>query len=272
MYECFVTFLDAIVTPGDYQNLLLDDETWNWDRETVAKEQGLKSSLSSFQSIAVFIITKNILDEVKPLASKFQKRDQGIAEAYKRAIAIPLLDSLLQQMMDRFSEDQRHVMQLLHLVPTVITSSQESPDNVLQGLLRWEGDLPLPKSLGNELRRWNVLWHGKNSELDDSQSHISTLPDNLLLALGACDKDSYPNIHRLLVIACTLPISSAEAEQSFSLFKRIKTYLRFTMSSERLSDLSVIAMHYGERVPVDEVCQAFVKEYPRRLFDSTLFQ
>jgi hypothetical protein len=39
MYECFFTFLDAIVTPGDYQNLLLDDETWNWDRETVAKAQ-----------------------------------------------------------------------------------------------------------------------------------------------------------------------------------------------------------------------------------------
>ena len=43
------------------------------------------------------------------------------------------------------------------------------------------------------------------------------------------------------------------------------------MSEERLSDLSIIAMHYGERVPVDEVCQAFIQEHPRRLFDSTLF-
>ncbi len=90
MYVCFVTFLDAIVAPSDYQNLLEKDETWNWDKETKAKAQGLKSCLSSFQSIAVFITAKNILDEVKPLASKFQKRDQDVVEAYK------MVDSCIQ--------------------------------------------------------------------------------------------------------------------------------------------------------------------------------
>ena len=38
---------------------------------------------------------------------------------------------------------------------------------------------------------------------------------NLLVALGACDFRLYPNVHRLLLIACTLPIASAEAERSF---------------------------------------------------------
>ena len=36
----------------------------------------------SFQTVVVFISTKNILDEVKALASKLQKRDQDIFEAY----------------------------------------------------------------------------------------------------------------------------------------------------------------------------------------------
>ena len=44
------------------------------------------------------------------------------------------------------------------------------------------------------------------------------------------------------------------------------------MSEERLSDLSVIAMHYGEWVSADEVCQAFVQAHPKSLFDSSLFQ
>ncbi len=35
---------------------------------------------------------------------------------------------------------------------------------------------------------------------------------NLLLALGACDSRLYPNVYRLLLVACTLPITSAEAE------------------------------------------------------------
>ena len=99
----------------------------------------------------------------------------------------------------------------------------------------------------NVVERWNVLWRGTKQELDSGQSDTSLL-DNLLQALGTCDKDSFPNIHCLLVIACTLPISSAEAERSFSLLRKIKAYLRSTMSEECLSDLSVIAMHYGERV------------------------
>ena len=71
-------------------------------------------------------------------------------------------------------------------------------------------------------------------------------PSNLLLALGACDEDAFPNIHRLLLIAYTLPITSTDAERSFSLIKRIKTCTRSTMSEERFSVLPVIAMHYPE--------------------------
>ena len=52
----------------------------------------------------------------------------------------------------------------------------------------------------------------------------------LLEALGACDRDSFPNIHFLLVVGCTLLISSAEAERSFSLMRRIKTYARSVMT------------------------------------------
>ena len=45
----------------------------------------------------------------------------------------------------------------------------------------------------------------------------------ILLALGACDSRLYSNVHRLLLIACTLPITSAEAEKSFFLLRRLKT-------------------------------------------------
>ena len=72
-----------------------------------------------------------------------------------------------------------------------------------------EKDNPFPKSLGNEVLRWQTLWQPTDIEL----------PDNLLLALGVCDEDAFPNIHRLLVIACTLPITSTEAERSFSVVK-----------------------------------------------------
>ena len=127
-------------------------------------------------------------------------------------------------------------------------------------MLFWENDLPFPKSFANELRRWQSMWQSAEKEL----------PSDLLLALGACDVDAFPNMHHLLPIACSLPISSAEAERSFSLMKRIKTCTRSTMSEERFSDLAVIAMHYPERFEV-EIYKAFVKAHPRRLSQATLF-
>ena len=298
--------------------------SWNWDKDTITKAQGLKASFLSFQTVVVFITTKNILDEVKALASKLQKRDQDIFEAYmmvdevigniksarknidsdfqiwykeildlaeklgiveaiprrtsiqrnrsntpssspidhyKKSVAIPLLDSLIIQMRDRFSNEDRHAHHLLYLVPSIIVNDTLELSEATEGMLFWENDLPFPKSLGNELRRWQSMWQSAEKEL----------PSNLLLALGACDVDAFPNIHRLLLIACTLPISSAEAERSFSLMKRIKTCTRSTMSEERFSDLAVIAMHYPERFEVDEICEAFVKAHPRRLFQATLF-
>ena len=68
--------------PHEYPNLKSSTGSWNWDKDTIAKVQGLKASLLSFQTVVVFIATKNILDEVKTLASKLQKRDQDIFEVY----------------------------------------------------------------------------------------------------------------------------------------------------------------------------------------------
>ena len=80
-YEPFVTFLDAVLCPNEYPQLSSSDSSWNWDAETRIKAKGLKSSLSSIQNVATFIITKNVLDEAKSLSSKLQKREQDFFDA-----------------------------------------------------------------------------------------------------------------------------------------------------------------------------------------------
>ena len=88
MYKALITFLDAILSPHDYPQLASPEGNWNLDSDTRVKAQGLKASLSLFQTLAVFLITKNVLDEVKALAAKLQKRDQDIYEAYKMVDAV----------------------------------------------------------------------------------------------------------------------------------------------------------------------------------------
>ena len=96
-------------------------------------------------------------------------------------------------MQDRFFDEDRHARNLLCLVPSIIVNKALELGEV-EGMLFWEKDNPFPKSPGNEVLRWKTLWQSTDREL----------PNNLLLALGACDEEAFSNIYRLLVIACTL--------------------------------------------------------------------
>ena len=72
-------------------------------------------------------------------------------------------------------------------------------DDEVGGMLFWEKDIPFPKSLGNEVLGWKTLWQSTDREL----------------AMKMLSETSF----RLLVIAYTLPITSAEVERSFSRMK-----------------------------------------------------
>lgn len=54
--------------------------------------------------------------------------------------------------------------------------------------------------------------------------------------------DVFPNIFVVMRIICTIPITEAACERSFSVLKLIKNYLRTTMSQERLSALATLSI------------------------------
>ena len=53
---------------------------------------------------------------------------------------------------------------------------------------------------------------------------------------------AFPTLKKLLQVSLTLVVSTAQCERSFSALKRIKTYLRTTMSEQRLTDIAVLSM------------------------------
>ena len=55
--------------------------------------------------------------------------------------------------------------------------------------------------------------------------------------------ESFYELNQLIGIAVTLPVTSVEAEQSFSSLKLIKTHLRTTMLDDRLSDSATLSVH-----------------------------
>lgn len=52
----------------------------------------------------------------------------------------------------------------------------------------------------------------------------------------------YPNLVIAYRLLLTFPVTVASGERSFSKLKLIKTYLRSTMSQERLSNLAILSI------------------------------
>ena len=66
------------------------------------------------------------------------------------------------------------------------------------------------------------------------------------------------------------PMSSCEAERSFSGLRRIKTFLRSSMSIERLAGLALMHLHNDLDIDEDKICQLFISKHHRRMFQSCL--
>ena len=74
-YELYVYIcccLEAIINPSAYPHKNLD-QNWDWDSDSKVKAQGLLHSLKSTQNIVAFLVAKNALELIRPIAVKQQK-------------------------------------------------------------------------------------------------------------------------------------------------------------------------------------------------------
>ena len=70
----------------------------------------------------------------------------------------------------------------------------------------------------------------------------------------------FPELLKVLKILFTMPVTSCEAERSFSTLKRLKTYLRSTMGEDRLNSLAVLNIHRGVcNIVMEEEIEKLVK-------------
>ena len=81
-------------------------------------------------------------------------------------------------------------------------------------------------------------------------------------------KEAFPTLTKLLHTALTIAVSTAQCERSFSGLKRIKTYLRSTMSEQRLVDLAVLSVErdLSRKLSMDTIVDHFAaKDKNRRI-------
>ena len=200
-----------------------------------------------------------VVPSIPSRTNQQQHRDnvpaQTPSDYYKRAVAILLLDHLQSEMKTYFNPTNDAVLSsLFNLLPELVAVGDRNP-NIEAALDFYENDLPSPHVVDVELLRWKGKW---------CSTEDADLPTSAVQTLAACDREFFPNIHTLIRILYTLPITSAECERSFSTLRRLKTYLRSTMSSERESGLALMNINYHRDINIEEVINTFAQRQPRR--------
>lgn len=73
-------------------------------------------------------------------------------------------------------------------------------------------------------------------------------------------------VHKLLKIYFTIPVTTAIAERSFSALKRIKTYLRNSMTQQRLNNCMLLQVNHTQTDELDvvSIAREFVNRNDRR--------
>ncbi|XP_013617859.1 PREDICTED: uncharacterized protein LOC106324438 [Brassica oleracea var. oleracea] len=125
------------------------------------------------------------------------------------------------------------------------------------------------------------LKHGNYSDIDGDDLFLELkllrggLPEGITKAAGILEflkrrESCYPNTWTAYRIMMTIPVSVASAERSFSNLKLIKSYLRSSMSQERLNGLSMLSIERDMAEKLD--CTNLMNEFAGRNARRIIFQ
>ena len=73
-------------------------------------------------------------------------------------------------------------------------------------------------------------------------------------------KDLLPEVHKLIRLYFTVPVTTSTSERAFSVLKRLLTYLRSTMTEERLNNCFLMQVHKDitDTLDSNEIAKDFV--------------
>ena len=100
------------------------------------------------------------------------------------------------------------------------------------------------------------------------QTIASSVKDDLSLGgivsylktLSSAARSIYSEIVTLVELILVMPATNATSERTFSALRRIKSYLRTTMSQQRLNNLMVLFIHRDslDEMDLEEVADEFI--------------
>ncbi|XP_071481265.1 52 kDa repressor of the inhibitor of the protein kinase-like [Diadema antillarum] len=184
-------------------------------------------------------------------------------EHFRRNVAVPFLAHINNELESQFSPLSVVSSRILGLIPSVLCDD-DSPSHSLDEVIdTYAEDMPSAEVFPQELFRWKHKYQTKPP---------NERPSTAAETIKQCDADMFPNVFTLLKICCTIPTTSCECERSASALRRLHTYLRASMTQDRLSALALMHIHYNFDVDNERVVKLFARKHPSRLELQTMLK
>ena len=84
MYPYLVQTWNEICHPSDEEQLYPEGNHWNLDSESRSYANGLRHTFCKFEHIVVFLIAKELLEPIRPIAECLQGRLQEVYFGFKK--------------------------------------------------------------------------------------------------------------------------------------------------------------------------------------------
>ena len=177
-----------------------------------------------------------------------------------------MLDILISEINERFSENSYSVLIALEsLLLDSFTCSEPKAEHLAEIIDFYSDDSVLEK-LKSEL----VVLYGFVKSISppcSCGSDEKSVDDLINLFLEHNCHHMLPEVSKLMKLYLIVPVSSANAERSFSVLRRTKTWLRSTVREERLSALALcnIEKEVANSLSLDDLLDQFCSAKDRRL-------
>jgi hypothetical protein len=233
------------------------------------RETGFLEALESAKEIALEMDISTTFRKKRPIKRKrhfdenIEDTDmaaQSPEESFRTTYFIPLVDQAVVSLTTRFEQYQEYQKNFGFLFTSETLQSldnqslKSSCDN-LEAVLKIDGKSDIDaKELFMELKFVRDLI---------PKEKMGPIEIMQFLKEHGC----FPNAAIAYRILLTIPVTVASAERSFSKLKLLKTYLRSTMTQERLNDLAIIALESRilEKIDYEHIIEDFISKNTKRM-------
>ena len=234
-------------------------------------------SVESFDNFYESVIadSKDLTNEPKlPRKKRIPHRiDEGSSgyhpqtpKVYFKQQYFEALDILINELQRRF---QQRSLSVLHEIEDIIIKSCNGvvvkPSDEI--IAKYKSDINFERLLP-QLAMMPELLKAANEENSTEIKEVMSMGIVCDMMNGtSIGKVLFSEVHQLIRLYLTVPMTSATAERTFSTLRRLKTYLRSTMTQERLNHVILLHTHKDKTDEIDltEIAKDFISSNERRI-------